>query len=199
MSLHLLRCTAAAVALAAGAGYASAETVAMATADLNIRTGPGPEYPVVDVIIAGEQTVIEGCMEGSRWCAVNHNGVEGWAYSSYLSAGLEGSARAVVREPSYATPPPVTYEPSVSYETTTGIESSVIVETPPPMVRTYVRRRAVEPVYLEGRVGVGFGLPETVQVREIPDYRYDYVYVNDRPMLVDPGTRRVVYVMEPGY
>ena len=41
---------------------------------------------------------------------------------------------------------------------------------PPENVRTYVTSNQVEPVYLEGEVVVGAGLPETVELREIPDY-----------------------------
>ncbi|TJU99032.1 MAG: DUF1236 domain-containing protein, partial [Mesorhizobium sp.] len=50
-------------------------------------------------------------------------------------------------------------------------------------------------VYLEGEVVTGAVLPDTVELREIPDYNYRYVYVNNQPALVDPGTRRIVYVM----
>ena len=41
----------------------------------------------------------------------------------------------------------------------------------------------------------GAGLPETVVLREIPDYEYRYVYVNGQPVLVEPSSRRIVYVM----
>ena len=41
---------------------------------------------------------------------------------------------------------------------------------------------------------VGASLPETVELREIPDYEYRYVNVNNQPVLVEPGTRRIVYV-----
>ena len=40
----------------------------------------------------------------------------------------------------------------------------------------------------------GAGLPQTVVLNNVPDYRYQYVYVNDTPVLVDPATRRIVYV-----
>ena len=66
---------------------------------------------------------------------------------------------------------------------------------PPERVRTYVTTNRVEPVYLDGEVVVGAGLPETVVLREIPDYEYRYVYVNGQPVLVEPCTRRIVYVM----
>ena len=36
---------------------------------------------------------------------------------------------------------------------------------------------------------------ETVEIREIPDYEYRYVYVNGQPVLVEPESRRIVYVM----
>jgi uncharacterized protein YraI len=68
-------------------------------------------------------------------------------------------------------------------------------EPPPAEVVTYVEANPVEPVYLEGEVVVGARLPETVEVREIPQYEYRYVYVNGQPVLVEPGTRRIVYVM----
>jgi hypothetical protein len=62
-------------------------------------------------------------------------------------------------------------------------------------VRTYVTSNQVDPVYLDGEVVVGASLPETVQLREIPDYEYRYVYVNGQPVLVEPQSRRIVYVM----
>jgi hypothetical protein len=68
------------------------------------------------------------------------------------------------------------------------------VVTPPDEVRTYVVENRTDPVYLEGEVVVGAGLPETVELVEVPDYEYRYRYVNGQPVLVDPATRRIVYV-----
>jgi len=46
-------------------------------------------------------------------------------------------------------------------------------------------------------VVVGEPLPRTVHVYAIPRHReYVYAYVNDRRVIVDPGTRRVVRVIE---
>ena len=61
-------------------------------------------------------------------------------------------------------------------------------------MRTYVVSNPVDPVYLDGEVVVGAGLPETVELRTIPDYEYRYVYVNRQPVLVEPDSRRIVYV-----
>ena len=62
-------------------------------------------------------------------------------------------------------------------------------------VVTYVRTNKMEPVYLDGEVVVGASLPETVVLNEVPDYEYRYVYVNGQPVLVEPQTRRIVYVV----
>ena len=42
---------------------------------------------------------------------------------------------------------------------------------------------------------VGASLPETVTLAEVPDYEYRYVYVNGQPVLVEPQSRRIVYVV----
>ncbi|TIL81232.1 MAG: DUF1236 domain-containing protein, partial [Mesorhizobium sp.] len=68
------------------------------------------------------------------------------------------------------------------------------IRRPPAEVRTYIETNRVDPVYLEGEVVTGATLPDTVELREIPDYDYRYVYVNGQPALVDPGTRRIMYV-----
>lgn len=74
-----------------------------------------------------------------------------------------------------------------------GVTGSVI--DPPSEVRTYVRENPHDPVYLEGEVVVGAGVPETVELREVPEYEYRYVYVNGLPVLVEPESRRIVYIV----
>ena len=83
--------------------------------------------------------------------------------------------------------------PAVIDRTTTSAVTAGI--DPPERVRTYVTSNRVEPVYLDGDVVVGADLPETVVLRDIPDYEYRYVYVNGQPVLVEPSSRRIVYVM----
>ena len=47
----------------------------------------------------------------------------------------------------------------------------------------------------EGDVAVGVVVPDTVEIIEVPAYRdYGYVMLNDRRVLVDRGTRKVVRV-----
>lgn len=63
-----------------GAGVASA---AVATASVNVRTGPGTGYNVVDTLRPGEQVAIIDQRGG--WCAVQKSGPNGWVSCAYLS------------------------------------------------------------------------------------------------------------------
>lgn len=60
---------------------------------------------------------------------------------------------------------------------------------------TYIERHPVDPVILEGPVEAGMVLPETVEIVEVPETpSYGYIYVEERPVLVDRTTRQVVWV-----
>ena len=43
---------------------ALAQQAVSATTDLNIRSGPGPNYEVVGVIGADQQALLDGCAQG---------------------------------------------------------------------------------------------------------------------------------------
>ena len=66
----------------------------------------------------------------------------------------------------------------------------------------YIAREHVAPVPLQDHVVVGGILPPTVDLAPVPQVwgpdlaRYRYVYWNDRVVLVDPATRRVIDVVE---
>ncbi|WP_413874257.1 SH3 domain-containing protein [Albidovulum sp.] len=60
-------------------GAASAPDSA-ATTDLNLRSGPGPNYAVAGVIPAGTAVDVAGCLEAANWCQVVYNGQTGWSY-----------------------------------------------------------------------------------------------------------------------
>lgn len=82
----------------------------------------------------------------------------------------------------------VIYAPEV--ETTASISSGV-----PDTTITYVERHPVDPVILEGPVEAGVVIPDTVQIVEIPESPdYGYIYVDERPVVVNRGTREVIWV-----
>jgi uncharacterized protein YraI len=81
----------------ATAGIASAATV---TGDLNLRSGPGTNYRVIDTMPAGAYVHVIGC--GGAWCRVDWRGEVGYASARYIGGGGD-----YVDEPVYAPPPPI--------------------------------------------------------------------------------------------
>jgi hypothetical protein len=78
---------------------------------------------------------------------------------------------------------------------------TAVIETtgaaPPDEVVTYVRRESIPSVRVDGSVGVGFTLPGAVELRTIPRHDdYSYAIVNDRRVIVEPRTRRVIRVID---
>lgn len=78
----LITAALAALALATTAAGAYAAT-AIATGTVNVRTGPGTGYGVVDSLYRGERVEVNRC-RGS-WCFVERRGPDGWVSSSFLA------------------------------------------------------------------------------------------------------------------
>lgn len=197
---------------------ASAGLEATAFTDLNLRAGPGPQYEVVGVISGSDKVNVSGCLDASNWCEVSYNGTTGWAYGDYLSAPVEGEPVAVYQNRKVLEVTTVDNDEEIAKNATGaatlgGIAGALIagpvgaavgiaaggatgaVATPPESVTTYVITNEVEPIYLDGEVIVGSGLPESVEISSIPDSEYGYVYVNGVRAVVDPADRRVVYIV----
>jgi uncharacterized protein YraI len=192
-------------AAAALSTSASAATIAAATTPLNIRSGPGPQYSVVGAIPDRGRATITGCIQDSMWCEVSYNGQRGWAYSKYLTAQLSGRSLIVAQDLDEI--PAVTYRApvaTVGSAVPTPVVTGTLIErpavgqplviTPPPTVGNYVVSHPVSPVYLNGEVVEGVGLPQNVEVAPVPGYDYQYAYVNNVPVLIEPQTRRVEYI-----
>ena len=190
---------------------ASAATLATATTPLNIRSGPGPQYSVVGVINDRTSARMIGCIQGSLWCQVDYHGRQGWAYSKYLITRTAGRPLVIAGNTNQIGVPQVTYQaPAGATVETVGAGPAPVItgnlvespeETttryvvnPPPTVRTYVVEHPAQPTYLNGEVVVGAGVPQDVALQPVPDYNYDYAYVNRVPVLVEPQTRRIVYI-----
>jgi hypothetical protein len=69
------------------------------------------------------------------------------------------------------------------------------------VIREYIVTHEVVPVEAPADfdIVVGAELPETIVVQplEVPDLetRYEYVVVDDRTVLVEPGSRRIVHIL----
>lgn len=211
MRITSVICSAALAGAASLPGSASAATVVKATTPLNVRAGPGPQYNVVGVIKQDGRTHMLGCIQDSPWCQVDYHGKQGWAYSKYLTTEIAGQPMVIAGNTAQIGVPPVTYErPATATVETVGsappqpITGTLIerpttsttqyVVNPSPTVRSYVIGHPAQPVYLNGEVVVGAGLPENVALQPVPGTEYEYAYVNRVPVLVQPQTRRIVYI-----
>lgn len=72
---------AAAVVVLLPAAYAAPGVM---TSNVNVRSGPGTNYAVVDTVRRGTQVDVQQC-QGS-WCYIAKAGPDGWVSASYLSA-----------------------------------------------------------------------------------------------------------------
>jgi uncharacterized protein YraI len=199
---------------------ASAAVQANATTDLNLRVGPGPQFDVVDVIAGEDAVTVNTCLEGRNWCEVTYGETTGWAYADYLSA-KDGDDRIVVSEaPASEVEVEIVAIEDIEGEIAAGAAGATIgavagsliagpvgaavggaitgaaaAESVPEEVVTYVRTNEAEPVYLEGEVVVGAGIPAEVELQSVPDYDYAYAYVNGVPAIISPEDRTVVTIV----
>lgn len=95
---RLILCASVAAAAIALPGAAMAAQPAFTTTDLNLRAGPGIDYPVVDTIPDGARVRIQGCIAGYNWCSVVWRGEYGWAQGDYLAALYRGERVVVIDE-----------------------------------------------------------------------------------------------------
>ena len=64
---------------------AASAAPAVATGNVNVRTGPGTGFRVVDTLRRGEHVDVQHC-RGS-WCYVEKRGPDGWVSANYLRSG----------------------------------------------------------------------------------------------------------------
>ena len=79
---------------------------------------------------------------------------------------------------------------------TVGAAVGVGLEIPNAVI-TSVQGERTPSVVVRERVIVGEPLPAEVELRPVPHYtQYDYAVVNDRRVIVEPRTRRVIKIIE---
>ena len=197
---------------------AQAATEASAFTDLNLRAGPGPMYAVVGVIPADGVVSVAGCLDAANWCKVSFNGTEGWASGDYLTAMVENAPVVVYTNRDKVQVESITYEDKSGEGALKGGAAGALAgaavagpvgalvgvilggglgaaAAPDEKVTTYVTSNPVEPIYLDGEVVIGAGIPETVMLSEVPDSEYSYAYVNGQPVIVERKQRQIVYIV----
>ncbi len=78
------------VAMTLSTTMADAASPARVSVDLNVRAGPGTQYPAVTVFPRGSRVNVIGCTSGIRWCDVSSRGTRGWVSARYLEFSHRG-------------------------------------------------------------------------------------------------------------
>ena len=66
------------------------------------------------------------------------------------------------------------------------------------VIREYVQKQSLASIELPGvELNVGTALPAEVELHalDVPDVNYRYVVIGGRTVLVDPGTREIVHII----
>ncbi len=201
-----LKCLALGSVFSALALPAAAQMATTTASDIVVRSGPGQDYPEIGLATRGSPAMMDGCLQGSNWCRIDVNGMRGWVFAEYLTIRHNGTPVVVQEYRTQYEVPAVTYETTASVvpaapspapgDVLLGPVGAVEVIDPPETVIRYIDQHPAQSIQVRNEVVVGATLPADVVVSEVPDYDYNYVVVNDRRVLVDPGTRRIVHIYE---
>jgi len=197
MKKHIASAAALATLLVAGPALA---IPGYSTAHLNLRSGPGTQYPVVGVMEYNVRSDITGCLVDYSWCAITVAGLSGWASAEYLVVD-EGGSILQVDEQGAATGIPVVEAAGIA-EVVAGPAVGVVVGAnghvaaiiPEPAVLEYIAATPINPFAVQGEVVVGAVLPAAVTLYQVPGSVYGYTVVNGIKVLVDVNSRAIVYI-----
>ncbi|MER8386509.1 DUF1236 domain-containing protein [Mesorhizobium sp. M0751] len=65
------------------------------------------------------------------------------------------------------------------------------------VIKEYVKKQPLASVKVPGvELNVGSTLPDTVELHEVPNVKYRYTVIDNRTVVVDPGTHKIVKVIE---
>ncbi len=122
---------------------------------INVRSGPSQDYPIVGVLQQGEKVPALGRSPGGDWIKIVYptvNGGVAWVYSYLVS--VSGGNLSIVE-------PPPTVTPQVTPTIDPTLAAQLIVEIGPTRLPTYTQPPAVQmPTYTQApESGASGGLP----------------------------------------
>ena len=115
-----------------GTATAAGPPVAVTTVDLNVREGPGQDYPIIDLLSVGTEVQISGKSPDGTWWRIIYpleGGGHGWVYAPFTRSSNAEDV-PVVETP---VPPTETSTPTVT-PTNTVTPSPSLTATPAPVV-----------------------------------------------------------------
>jgi hypothetical protein len=138
-----------AVPTVTGTPSGAVATVTMEQDQINVRGGPSTEYPVVGVLIAGQQVPALGRSVGGDWVQIAYPGVAGgiaWVYSPLV---IVSGSLPIVEPPPTPTPRTTpTVDPTLAAQFIVEIPPTRLptFTAPPPLILpTFVPEQAVTP------------------------------------------------------
>ena len=97
---------------------------------INVRGGPGTDYPIVGVLVAGQRVPALGRSLGGDWVQISYPGIEGgvaWVYSYYVT--VDGELPIIE--------PPPTPTPRVTPTIDPTLAAQFVVELAPTRLPTF--------------------------------------------------------------
>lgn len=154
-----------------GTAHAQQPTVAIATVtgtpigayvivdpsqeQINVRSGPGTDYPTVGVLIGGEQVPAKGRSVAGEWIEIVYPGVQGgyaWVYSALVT--VFGTAELPI------VAPPPTPTPRVTPTIDPTLAAQFVLEIPATRLPTFTPPDPLEiPQFEQGGTGRLGGVP----------------------------------------
>jgi len=68
------------------------------SADVNLRAGPGTDYPAITVVPKWSGLQVQGCVDGYSWCDVQVGSERGWIYAQYLQFARDGGEPVYIND-----------------------------------------------------------------------------------------------------
>jgi uncharacterized protein YraI len=166
---------------------------AFATAHLNIRTGPGEQFPIAGEMKWESHGEVDVCTPDYVWCHITTANGIGWAAAHYLAD--KGQPLSQLAPQSGV--PVVAVEGLAFVGAVTPVPAgTALIEAiaPEAAVIEYVKATPVAPVHVTGEIVVGAILPAELVLYEVPSSPYQYAVVYTATVLVEPASRKVVYI-----
>ncbi|MCB1391095.1 MAG: DUF1236 domain-containing protein [Rhodobacteraceae bacterium] len=217
MKTTILTLATVSVAALAVSSVSASALSASASTDLNVRSGPGPQFQIVGVIQTGDAVEVSGCLSSQEWCEVNGPAGEGWAYAPYLVFDNAGAPTPLAQMSAGTV---VVVEDTAPRDEATmigagmGAIAGAIIAGPigavagtmisgiaahnavDPEVSVYVQANPVQPVFLSGEAVVGASVPPDVVLYDVPSNQaVAYLNVNGDTVVIDRETRRIIGVV----
>ena len=65
------------------------------------------------------------------------------------------------------------------------------------VIKEYVHKQPLASIKIPGvELNVGTALPDTVELHEVPNVKYRYVVIDNRTVLVDPTTHKIIKIYD---